>query len=143
MHNVDNVMITFKLFLEKNFDIINGLFDSNSELINDWLQANWELMVEAILFPKSDKYLEVYGEGADCNPNSSRVWKPEILPTHAIFCVPKFGNSLFDLITKSSINQKLAFGNFVNWNGDDYQEKTPFNAILIEDFETQIILNIE
>ncbi|MCA9680303.1 MAG: hypothetical protein KC464_35065, partial [Myxococcales bacterium] len=39
---------------------------STGSYLADWAQANWEMIVEGVLPPGED-FLEVYGDGADCN----------------------------------------------------------------------------
>lgn len=58
----------------------------DDSVLHDWAQANWEMIVEASLSRERSLTLEVYGDGADCNEGSSRVWRPERLPTHAVAC---------------------------------------------------------
>jgi hypothetical protein len=61
----------------------------DESVVSDWMQANWELIVEAALSRESQISLEVYGDGADCNDGTSRVWRPSSLPTHAVACLPR------------------------------------------------------
>lgn len=64
----------------------------------DWLQANWESVVEAAIASERNIFLEVYGEGADCNGASSRVCFPSALATHQIVCIPK-GKAALDVMS--------------------------------------------
>ena len=50
--------------------------DPTGSLKDDWMQANWELIVEGLL-SDGRLVLEPYGEGADCNGASSRVLYPD------------------------------------------------------------------
>ena len=59
---------------------------STGSYLADWAQANWEMIVEGVLPPGED-FLEVYGDGADCNGDSARVCRPEARPTRAVVCV--------------------------------------------------------
>lgn len=56
------------------------------QLMSDWAQANWETIVEARLSTTRPVYLDVYGDGADCNPMGSRVSLPDAVPTHELRC---------------------------------------------------------
>ena len=68
----------------------------------DWAQANWEFLVESALSWEEAVYLEVYGDGADCNGASSRVWCPDAVPTHQVRCFPVDGVPLIDLLSGES-----------------------------------------
>src|SRR4051812_18770283 len=60
--------------------------ESYDDLLADWLQANWEILVEAPLFPGGAGFLEPYGDGAECNGDSSRVYNVAAVPTHRVLC---------------------------------------------------------
>jgi hypothetical protein len=58
----------------------------DESVLDDWAQANWEMIVEAALSREQRVVLDIYAAGADCNDLSSRVWQPELRPTHAVAC---------------------------------------------------------
>lgn len=136
-------MSSLKVALSRFTTLINSCWGSLSSIIEsdrtgsfleDWLQANWELIVEGSLYDKG-VVLEPYGEGADCNGGSSRVFYPDRDPTHRLVCVSRKNDGVFD-----SLNQKevfldggAVFDRFVSI-GDDgwYYEVPPFDKILSE-----------
>lgn len=66
---IDKAIKNFADFLNSSWLIVYPLlversYTSNEESINDWLQANWELLVERKVL-NINEYLEVYGDGAD------------------------------------------------------------------------------
>ena len=109
---------------------------ARNALIDDWLQAMWEMLVEASLPTAGGlMFLEVYGEGADCNPRSSRVHLPEASPTHAIRCSPVSGADVADALTRKVIDwpdEGLVVDRFVRLDGAGwYDEAPPFDHVLV------------
>ena len=102
-------------------------------MLNDWLQGNWELIVEATLSPRV--HLEIYGEGADCNDRSSRVLFPGWIATHRVVCRPLDGvQTLDDVLNRVPIpaQQPLYFEEFVTMRDGWYYREPPFDFVLIE-----------
>lgn len=104
--NVDEIVRNFQQFLEASWQSVEStlpLTPEGEHFRLDWLQANWEILVEAVIRLDGISFLEFYGEGAECNGASSRVWKPDAEATHRICCVPKDGSEVTDLVTGWSI----------------------------------------
>jgi len=99
----------------------------------DLLQSSWEIIVESRV--SNDVYLEVYGEGADLNPKSSRICLPEKLPTHYVACLPKNGPSLYDELNNINVivpKKGLPLDEFVTkTNKGWYEKKPPFDYVLV------------
>lgn len=118
MTEVDTVARKFSHFLNSSWESCEDFIDTNSfhSLRIDWLQANWEILVEGAFF-ESGVALEVYGEGADCNGASSRVLYPERLPSHRLVCHPAQGITVIDFLECIEINAAdfpLIFDRFVS-----------------------------
>ncbi|MDQ0448834.1 hypothetical protein [Methylobacterium aerolatum] len=127
MSDIHASVLRFREFLNASKPIAEAAADGGKDyLLDDWLQANWEVMVEA----RTEKYILHYGEGADCNGTSCRVWLPEILPTHQIACR--------DLT--SGLQHK--FIKFIRWDGQKYSEDTPLTHILCN-YDPLVVLVIE
>jgi hypothetical protein len=78
-------LIIFRDFLLSSWPIIDTFSSKNSQkdvAINDFIQGNWELLIETSF----DVFLPSFGEGADMNGISSRVAYPNKEPTHYIVC---------------------------------------------------------
>lgn len=109
--------------------------DITGSLSDDWLQANWELLVEGLL-NEDNLVLEPYGDGADCNGASSRVLYPNKLPTHKIICIPLDNRQIYDILNKRQLDvsqNKIIFDRFVSIGKDDwYYELPPFDKVLAE-----------
>ncbi len=94
----------FSSFLATSWEEVSLLSaaDSTGSFTIDWLQANWEILVEGLL--GQGIVLEPYGDGADCNGASSRVLYPDRLPTHQIICKPLQGSQIFDALNEQQLD---------------------------------------
>ena len=137
----------FRDFLEASWGAVEklrSLSPSAEDQVADWLQANWEVFVEAVLFPEGNHYLEVYGDGAECNGASSRVWKPWALPTHRVRCLPRTGTTVVDVLTgKATDPRNLSFWGFVSWDGEQYDMSPPFHHVLLEDRSDSYVIKLD
>lgn len=131
--NVDKVVKDFRLFILASWDSFSLFNESASaesleEITNNWLQANWEILVENNVTGVNE-FLEVYGNGADCNAASSRICYADKLPTHRIKCV----NSIVrDVISKQEIDtDKMYFDGFVSIQNNYHVMAPPFDYVLL------------
>lgn len=88
------VLSDFQKFLVSSYAtlpawMIDG--EDHNEPVQDWYQANWEILVEYRMqcLGLVDGEIDVYGDGADCN-TSSRVFLPEAQPSKSIRINDKF-----------------------------------------------------
>nr|WP_317200528.1 hypothetical protein [uncultured Psychrobacter sp.] len=106
--------------------------DTTESFKDDWLQANWELIVERQL-GDSDLYLEVYGDGADCNGVSSRVLFPNKQATHNVILKSENEEKIYDFLGERYIDdsiEEIVFQRFVTIKDDGwYYEEPPFDMI--------------
>lgn len=90
MRNLAVALDAFLTVLRSSWHSVrSGLVETagwDESVLDDWAQANWEMIVEAALSREQRVILDVYAAGADCNDLSSRVWQPELRPTHAVAC---------------------------------------------------------
>lgn len=106
--------------------------DLTGSFLDDWMQANWERMVEASVAPSLKVALEPYGEGADCNVRSSRVWNPYLLPTSPVY-VRYIGNDiLINAVDGTEVDVDMTVGYFStvreNWPVID----SPFDYLVLD-----------
>ena len=136
MRNTDAVLRSFSRFLASGWreaEALIGPIDPFNDLAADWLQGNWEILVESVLLPGGSGFLEVYGDGAEGHGSSSRVFRPDAQPTHRIICLPKHGATAQDLGTGQKVDLvNKSFWGFVHWNGNKLAVAPPFNAVLLE-----------
>ena len=148
MINEHKIIMRFRDFISNNWEFISVLDarDESDALRIDWLQANWEMIVEQQLqIPPI--ILEVYGDGAD-NGKSSRIQSAEQLPTHRVICEPLRGSTYFDLLKDTSVDagsDKLWFDRFVNFGKDGwYYEEPPFEqALCFDSNQTEVVVNLK
>ncbi|MBV6644933.1 MAG: hypothetical protein KI790_05770 [Cyclobacteriaceae bacterium] len=136
---LDKAIKLFSSFLNVVWPVIQPLlkerdYTSDEESINDWLQSNWELLVERKVL-NSNEYLEAYGDGADFNGASSRITDIDSLPTHRIIVRSLSGNTLVDVLNdeKVQVNINLVFDGLVGFENGFYTNKPNFNYVLLKD----------
>ena len=134
--NTNKIVSEYRVFLCQSWSSVERMVQEVGDSENlrlDWLQANWEILVEAAMCKTPDETLEVYGDGAECNGASSRVWLPDAWPTHKIVCSPTEGSRAVDVISSQPIElHRYEFGQFVAWNGKHYAVDVPFDHVLME-----------
>lgn len=135
--SVDSTIREFQQFLNHNWERVSDwLIDPNDQ--GDWLQANWEILVESRLCKPGEEYLLHYGEGADCNGTSSRVWMPECLPNRRIVAETK--DNTLNILSGEIIDSGtiLNFEMFVASVDGNYWHGPPFDHVYLEScFETK------
>ena len=113
--------------------LLDREYTTSEDSINDWLQANWELLVERKVL-KINEYLEVYGEGADYNGASSRITDSEALPNFKVIVKSKNGDSILDVLNNEQvILNNAAFDKIVGFKNGFYTLEPEFQFVLITD----------
>ena len=128
--------------------LLDGLEVSEAEEVRvDWLQFNWELLVEGQLI-NSDLAitLDTYGYGADTE--TGRISRSFENPLHGAFCKPKSGRRLCDLMRKSepvTASSEYLLREFGNYSSGYLSLQPPFEVAVVEHPEEDepILLNIE
>lgn len=129
---------SFIAFLNISWNIV--CINLNEDDMNDWLQANWEILVESCLGNGKRILLEPYGEGADCNGDSSRVFEPNKIATHRIICRGKNHGQGKDVLKGCDIDlSEYDFDSFVSWNGEQYAHEPPFEYVLLESDDIAVV----
>ncbi|PKM14433.1 MAG: hypothetical protein CVV12_14025 [Gammaproteobacteria bacterium HGW-Gammaproteobacteria-2] len=153
--SLDDVILRFARFLTASWGVAYEAAGTmkqveRAEFMSDWTQANWELLVETPFrelagFGKS--FLESYGEGADCNEKSSRVWLPEVKPTHRIACRPRKISYIHDMLSGNVIDvssRTVVFNHFANKSVHGwYEQAPPFDHVLGYYNDQEVLLSID
>jgi hypothetical protein len=116
----------------------------SEDILYDWLQANWEMVIESALFYGSNRFLPIYGQGADLAAGSSRVSNPKAIATDKIYCTSR--ELVFDYISKTNIDvEQLEFEEFVSWDGDGdwYSINNTLDHILLSDDDDEYVVLIK
>ena len=148
MLDLKEILMNYAAFLNASWNTVELISknDTTGSMKIDWLQANWEILVEGALHEQKIK-LEIYGEGADCNGASSRVLFPDLLPTHKILCVPIEGNEIYDVLNKKHIDTlsgHIIFDYFVSFQTNGwYYEKPKFDHILANYNGNEVVIDFE
>ena len=127
---INSIMQAFRDFLDLNWSGVSNAL--SQAVLDDWIQANWELLVESRVCKAPYEFLEVYGDGADCNDGSSRVWYPEATPTHEIKCVLKSDSKDALSGKQFGANTIFEFEAFSSWDTKrkQYSTDSPFDYAL-------------
>lgn len=134
MDDLNTSMQVFHEFLVASWGSVAPLFlaDKTGSLKDDWLQANWELLVESI-FVENGYTLEVYGDGADANSPSSRILYPDRLPTRKVIMQSKENTPVIDLLSFEPTDfskTEVGFDRFETFSNGWWSEKLPFSHVL-------------
>ncbi|MBS1761159.1 MAG: hypothetical protein JST23_13660 [Bacteroidetes bacterium] len=137
----------FASFLNASWDVVVPLlsgreYTSDESSIGNWLQANWEILVERKVL-KLYEYLEIYSDGADYNGASSRMNDIEAMPTHNLNV---FSNGkAVDILNNETISSKeeFEFDRLVGFQNGFYTNHPPFNyALLIDSSGIERVLSL-
>jgi len=132
---------TFRQLLDVAWPLILPLSDADKtgSFIDDWLQSNWERIVEASIDPELGITVQAYGEGADCNIRSSRVWKPDAQPT--AFVVGRYvGNEgLINIIDGRPVECRLEVRHFCAIRNGWPVIDQPFDHMVVESAEIVVV----
>lgn len=138
--NINNVIRTFASFLNESWDIVMPLliereYTTNESSKDDWLQVNWEILVERKILP-INQYLQPYGNGADYYGASCRILDREGLPTHTLKVFVK--DEAFNVLNNNKVNNnksepEFEFDRLVGVENEFYKNSPPFDYVLVVD----------
>ncbi len=122
---LQDVLEAYRQFLLLNFATINSVL--SEDLLADWLQANWEIIVESRLQEANliPGLLDVYGEGADSNGSSSRVSLPKMLPSCAVH-----------------VQKGYVLHSFGTLQNDFFIQSPPFDYVKGENSKAEVIVKL-
>lgn len=113
--------------------------DATGSFLDDWMQANWEMVVEASIDTKLHAILEVYGNGADCNIKSSRVSRPEASPTTPVYIRYVGNEDLVNSIDGTSLSGIMTIDYFASLKDGWPVIENPFDHVVISEAESTVI----
>lgn len=118
--------------LIKHLDFID--YERREDVINHFLQSNWENLVETSLFNNRNTFLRHYGEGADSEPYD-RIYCHEEIPKYEVCCFSNKGKIL-DYSDNTFINcNNMLFDSF---NDKHLKDKKPFETVIVYDAEDEV-----
>ena len=142
--DLNQIIRMFSMFLNNSWNIVipllrNRSYTTDESSINDWIQSNWEILVERKIL-EINNYLEVYGSGADFNEESSRITDIKALPTYFISV---FVEEAEDILNKEQIkNKEYNFEKLVGCKDCCYIDAPPFDFVFIEDEEKERVFSL-
>ena len=143
--NVDKLVRAFARFLADSWEAVSAVRpdDPDDSFLGDWLQANWEMLVESFLWIDG-KALVIYSNGADIG-NSSRVSRPELLPTHRVVC-RIVSADVIELLSGQRFESRgttFRIAKLVAMRDGWYYEEPPFDCVLaVHDEEENLVFRI-
>lgn len=139
--DVTNAVDRYREILECSWPLIAQLSekDRTGSFLDDWMQANWERVVEASLDVKLRVVLEVYGNGADCNVRSSRVWMPEASATTPVYIRYVGNENLENAIDGKPISGTITIDHFASLKGGWPSIESPFDYVVISEDQSTAI----
>jgi hypothetical protein len=143
MPHIDGVLRSFADFLRHAAPVVGPLSAEADDpgYWNDWAQANWEALVEAMLPRELTARLRVYGDGAVCNGHRSRILAPRLSETHVIVCRPRGDLRLRDLLGDTAVLPATSmpiFDRFVTIDRDRAVEAPPFDCVRVRTLQPPV-----
>lgn len=125
--STNQLIINFRNFLIHCWPTIQNVmdhiaWDDSPYYLDDWMQANWELLVEKPA-TKSGEFLATYGYLKD---SECRYTNKGVSITHKITC---------QQLTSSEA--KYDFIKFISKKNEAYWISPPFELVLVENIETK------
>eukprot|EP01132_Coremiostelium_polycephalum_P000346 gene346-439_t len=136
--NIDLAIKSFSQFMNASWETVLPLlqdrdYTSDEGSIADWLQANWEFLIERKVL-RIDQHLGIYSEGADFNGISSRITEIDSLPDFFIQVSGLSRGKTFDLLNnEQTVIDNANFIELVSFKNGFYYKEPPFNYVLLED----------
>lgn len=131
MINVSSQILKFRQFLLHSWNDLDKLmenhdWDDDGNFIDDWMQANWEFLVERQLLGKTgvlNNFGMAYKRPRITDLNARKIYE--------IFCLPKAGRDFVDARTGNPISQKnrLVFRVFLTRVDNTFGLYPPFDHV--------------
>jgi len=141
--DITNLMESFSRLLSKSWSEVCSILHSEEE-IDNWLQCNWETLVETNVETqvKQPVRLPPYGNGADSEGGSSRVTFLTELPNQQIVLSNRDMTDSLDVLMGERVNlADVEFSEFVAITGDGWFERQPpFDHVLAFRGDTEVVL---
>jgi len=141
--DVTNLMESFCRFLSRSWPEAALIFHSE-EGIDNWLQCNWETLVETSIESGMNRRvrLEPYGNGADFEGESSRCTFPSALPDHQIVLTKRETSNAVDALMGESVDlTEVEFYEFVTISEDGwFKRQAPFDYVLGRLANVEVVL---
>ncbi|VEF26714.1 Uncharacterised protein [Shewanella baltica] len=137
------LMLRYQKFLIASWDIVFPNFedtDFQNDLKDDWLEVNWELIVESHFNVGKERInLSRYGAGAA--GRFDRVFIEGAQETHEVKCFADKNNTLFNIVDGINIvvpKEGFTFRRFVSIQDGWYVQAVPFNMVQVNELEDAV-----
>ncbi|MFB2777477.1 hypothetical protein [Shewanella xiamenensis] len=136
-----NLLIKYQKFINSAWDVVFSDIDDD-DLQDDWLEANWELIVESQL-QAGNKRVNISRYGSGASGSSDRIFIENASVTHDIKCFSSGNGSLYDLIDRVEVDvpeNGFTFRRFVSVDDDWYYQQAPFDMVQVCELENAVFL---
>lgn len=141
--DIDFLVRKYQRFLIASWDIV--LSDSYDEDLKcDWLQVNWELIVESrlnFLMKGSEERINLFHYGDGAAGEFDRVFIESAKSSHEVRCFPKNGNSFYDLVDQADVvipNDGFSLYQFVSFKEGWFFQEPPFESVQVREMENAV-----
>lgn len=148
--SVQEIMLGFRDFLviawpafQQQLQFIPAI--NQEYVIDDWLQMNWEALVERAVCQYC-QMLQAYGNGGDANGMSDRIVFPNARATHIITCAPKKGAYFINAFDdKPVLAEDFEWYKLVSLpeHKQHYLDAPPFDYVLLENGNDLAVVSLE
>jgi hypothetical protein len=142
-NDIGCLMLRYQNFLTASWEIAfpdSELTDFKDDLKDDWLEANWELIVESH-FNMGNERVNLSRYGAGAAGKFDRVFIENAQETHEVKCFSNKNNVLFDVVDGVNIAvpaEGFTFRRFVTIKNGWYFQETPFDMIQINELDDAV-----
>lgn len=138
-NDIGFLMLRYQKFLTSSWDKV--FQDSeDTDLKDDWLEANWELIVESH-FNLGNERVNLSRYGAGAAGKFDRVFIENAQETHEVKCFSNKNNVLFDVVDGVNIavpTEGFTFRRFVTIKDGWYFQEPPFDMIQINELDDAV-----
>jgi hypothetical protein len=142
-NDIGYLMLRYQKFLAATWEIVFPNVEATyhqSDLIDDWLEVNWELIVESHFNVGQERVnLSCYGAGAAGKFDRAFIEGAET--THDVKCFPNNNNELFDVIDGINIavpEDGFTFRRFVTIQDAWYVQNAPFDMVQVKELNNAV-----
>ena len=133
---LNDLVASFLRIVELGWPELKALHEgheSDDGLTHNWLQAQWEIILEQSLKLRGTRCsLLIYGNGAETE--TSRVFDPDAVETHAVCCRPKSGLMLKDHLGGQPVHFPpggYALDEFVALSTNGHGNEHPYDGVML------------
>jgi hypothetical protein len=137
------LMIRYQNFLTASWEIVFSEVedtDLQNDLKDDWLEVNWELIVESY-FNMGQQRINLSCYGAGAAGKFDRVFIENAETTHDVKCFSNKNNELYDVVDGVNVSvpeEGFTFRRFVTIRDGLYVQGAPFDMVQVNELNDTV-----